>query len=147
MPSKPSWQAWLADEFAVASLMAIELEAGKIGHHRLKQRLALDKRQGCRVAAIQMQEGRRRKRPVHAARSVGRGLGLGEARKAVVADAAQLAVEIGGLRAARRERRQRARIFGAPVEPGAGQQLYLAALDARSHAKAVELDLVQPLRP
>ena len=83
----------------------------------------------------------------HAARAIGRGLGLGEVRQAVVADATQFAVEIGGLRPHGRERRKQAGIFGAPVEAGARQKLRLAALDARRHAETVELDLVQPLRP
>ena len=77
-----------ADKLAVANLMTIELQAGNIGHNRLKQRLTLNKRQGCRVAAVEVQEVEGVKDQAHAARAVGRGLGLGEVRKAVVADAA-----------------------------------------------------------
>ena len=147
MPSKPSWQAWRRTKLAVANLMTIELQAGNIGHNRLEQRLTLNKRQGCRVAAIEMQEIEGVKDQAHAARPIGRGLGLGEVRKAVVADAAQFAVEIGGLRPHGRERCQRAWIFGAPVETGARQELYLAAFNARRHAETVKLDFMQPLRP
>jgi hypothetical protein len=136
-----------ADKLPLANLMTIELQAGKISHHRLKQRLALDKRQGCRIAAIKMQEVESVKDQAHAARPVGRGLGIGEVRKAVIADAAQFAVEIGGLRTHGRERRKRAGIFGAPVEAGARQEVYLAAFNGRRHAETVKLDFMEPLRP
>jgi hypothetical protein len=45
-----------ADQFAVANLMTIELQAGNVGHYRLQQRLALNERHACRVAAVEMQE-------------------------------------------------------------------------------------------
>ena len=54
---------------------------------------------------------------------------------------------IGGLHVQVRERRDGARIFGGPVEPGPGQELHAAVVDARGHAIAVQLDLVHPLRP
>ena len=87
-----------ADKLAVANLVTIELQAGNIGHDRLKQRLTFDKRQGCGVAAVEMQKVEGVKDQAHATRAIGRGLGLGEVWKAVLADAAQFAVEIGGLR-------------------------------------------------
>jgi hypothetical protein len=37
------------------------------------------------------------------------------------------------------------RIFMGPIEPRAGEELYRAAIEARMHAVAVELDFVQPL--
>ena len=76
--------------------------------------------------------------------AVGRGLGVGEARQSGVVDAAELAVEIGGLHL---ERRDGVRIFVGPVEPRPGQQLHAAIVDTRRHAEAVELDLLHPLRP
>ena len=48
----------LQDEFAITCLMTIELKAGLVRDQRLKQRLALDKRQARDVPAI---EGRRSK--------------------------------------------------------------------------------------
>jgi hypothetical protein len=38
-------------------------------------------------------------------------------------------------------------MFVRPVEPGAGQKVHRAAIEARMHAVAVELDFVQPVRP
>ena len=49
------------------------------------------------------------------------------------------------VRPQRRHRRHDRRVFTGPVEPGAGQKLYRAAIEAGVHAVAVELDLVQPL--
>jgi hypothetical protein len=76
-----------ADKLAVANLMTIELQAGNIGRDRFEQRLTLNKRQGRRVAAIEMQKVEGVKDQAHAARPIGRGLGLGEVRKAVIANA------------------------------------------------------------
>jgi hypothetical protein len=135
------------DELAVARLMTIELQAADIGHDRLQQRLTLGERQARRVAAVEMQKVEGVKDQAHAPCPVGRGLGFSEARHTVGADAAQFAVEIGGLRPHGPERRRHAGISGCPVEAGARQKLGLAALDARRHAKTVELDLMQPLRP
>jgi hypothetical protein len=42
---------------------------------------------------------------------------------------------------------QRRRVFGSPVERGAGQEVDRAAVEARMHPVAVELELVQPLWP
>ena len=54
-------------------------------------------------------------------------------------------VEIGLPRPERRHGRGDRRIFMGPVEPGAGEELYRAAVEPRVHAVAVEFDLVQPL--
>ena len=62
-----------ADKLAVANSMTIELQAGNIGHDRLEQRLALYKREGRRVAAIEMQKVERVKDQEYDARPVGRG--------------------------------------------------------------------------
>ena len=83
----------------------------------------------------------------HAALAVARGLGLRKARQSVVANAAQFAVEVSGLGPHLREGGNDARIFVAPIEARPRQQLHSPALDARGHAKAVELDLMEPLRP
>jgi hypothetical protein len=47
----------------------------------------------------------------------------------------------------RRHGRRDGRVFLGPVEPGAGQEAYHAAIKARMHPVAVEFDFVQPLRP
>ena len=84
---------------------------------------------------------------MHAALAVGRRLRLREARQSGVVDAAEFAVDIGGLHVQVRERRDGAWIFVGPVEPSPGQKLHAAVVDPRGHAKAVELDLMYPLRP
>jgi hypothetical protein len=52
------------------------------------QTLALEERQAARVAAVEIQKVEGVKDQAHAARAVGRGLGLGKVWKAVLADAA-----------------------------------------------------------
>jgi hypothetical protein len=98
----------LVGKLAVANLVTIELQAGNTCHNRFKQRLTFNKRQGCGVAAIEMQKVEGVKDQAHAARAIGRGLGLSEVRKAVLADPTQFAVEIGGLRPHGREGRKQA---------------------------------------
>jgi hypothetical protein len=83
----------------------------------------------------------------HLAFAVGRRLDMGEARQAGLVDTAELAVEISGLYVQVPERRDDAWIFAGPEEPGSGQQLRMAVVDARGHAKAVQFDFMQPLRP
>jgi len=107
-----------ADKFAVARLMAIELQAGDIGHDRLQQRLALKERQACRFAAIEMQKIEGVKDQAPDALPVRRGLGLGEAWKAVGPYSAQFAVEVGRLRPHGGEDGLHDGIFVAPVEAG-----------------------------
>jgi hypothetical protein len=72
-------------------------------------------------------------------------LHLGETRQPIGADAAQFAVEIGGLRPHGRKRRRHARISGRPIEASAREELCLAALDACRHAIAVQLYFMHPL--
>ena len=67
-----------------------------------------------------MQEIERVIDEVHATLAVGCGLGLGEARQSGVIDAAEFAVDIGGLYVHVGERRDCAWIFGRPVEAGPG---------------------------
>ena len=74
-----------------------------------------------------------------------RGLDHAEGGDAVGEDAAQLAVEIGPCGGQSRHGLGDRRIFRSPVEPGAGEKLYRAAIEARMHAVAVEFDFVEPL--
>ena len=83
---------------------------------------------------------------VNAALAVARRLGVGEAGSSGVIDTAKFAVEIRGLRVEVRQRGDDAWIFGPPIEPGPGQQLPVSIVDERSHAKAVQFYLMQPLR-
>ena len=71
---------------------------------------------------------------------------LGEARQTSVVDATEFAVDVGGLHIWVRERCDGAWIFGGPIQAGSGQELK-AVVDARSHAKAVKFNFVDPLRP
>ena len=103
----------LQDEFAVARLMAIVLKAGLVGDQRLQKRLALDERQTRDVPAVEVQEIEGVIDQPHAALAVGRRLGVGEARQSGVVDAAEFAVDIGGLHVQIRERGDDARIFVA----------------------------------
>ena len=57
---------------------------------------------------------------------------------------AQLAIEIGGFDRELLQRLDRASVAVRPVEASPGQQLDIPAVDARMHAVAVVLDLVQP---
>jgi hypothetical protein len=83
-----------------------------------------------------------------AALAVGRCLRLGEARQTGLVKAAELAVDVGGLLHPHiGERRDGAWIFVGPVEPGPRQKLHATVVDPRGHAKAVEFDFMQPLRP
>jgi hypothetical protein len=70
-----------------------------------------------------------------------------EGRGAVGANAAQLPVEIGLPGRERRNRRSDCRVFGSPVQPGAGQQADRGPVQPGMHPVAVEFDFVQPLRP
>ena len=55
--------------------------------------------------------------------------------------------EIGLPGRERRNRRSDRRVFGSPVEPGAGQQADRGPVQPGMHPVAVEFDFVQPLRP
>ena len=83
---------------AVARLMAVELNAGLVRDQRLKKRLALDERQIRDVLAIKMQEIEGVIDEPHLALAVGRRLGVGEAGQSGVVDAAEFAIDVGGLR-------------------------------------------------
>ena len=66
---------------------------------------------------------------------------------AVGPDAAQLAVEIGLSRWELCKCRSDRRVFGSPVESGAGQQADHAPVQPGMHPVAIEFEFVQPLRP
>jgi hypothetical protein len=134
----------LQNEISVAGLMAIELKAKLVCDQRLEERFALDERQARNVAAVEVQKIEGVIDEPNVALAVGRRLSMGEAWQPLFIDATQLAVDIGGLHVQARERCNGAWIFGGPIEPGPRQQLN-AAVDARGHAIAVELDLVHPL--
>jgi hypothetical protein len=84
---------------------------------------------------------------MHAALAIDRRLGMGEGRQSGIVDPAEFAVDIGALHVHIGERRDGAWVSIRPVEPGPGQELHAAVVYPRRHAKAVELDLVNPLRP
>ena len=87
----------LEDELAVARFMAVELKPGLVCEQRLKQFLALDKRKRGNIPTVDMQEVEGIVDEPRAALAVGRGLRLGEARRPGVVNAAEFAVDIGGL--------------------------------------------------
>ena len=68
-------------------------------------------------------------------------------RETLFIDAAEFAVEIGGLDVHILESLDGSRIFGGPVEAGPGQELHTSIVDASGHAKAVKFYFVYPLRP
>jgi len=85
--------------------------------------------------------------PCRPALAVRRRVRLGEARQPGVINAAEFAVDVSCVHPHIGERRDRARIFVGLVEAGPSQKLHSAVIDARGHAKAVEFDFMQPLRP
>jgi hypothetical protein len=137
----------LQDKFAVACVMTVELKAGFVRHQGLEKRLALRQREVRDVKAGEVQEIEGIDDEPYFALAVSRRLGMGKAGQSGVVDAAELAVDIGGLQAEVRECGDDTGIFRSPVEAGPGQKLHAAVVDARGHAKSVEFDFVQPLRP
>ncbi|HKN28533.1 MAG TPA: hypothetical protein VJY34_11885, partial [Roseiarcus sp.] len=67
-----------------------------------------------------------------------------EGGHAVRANAAELAVEIGGLDIKLCERGGGCGILDGPVEPGTGEKLDGAVVDSGGDSVAVELDLMDP---
>ena len=87
----------LQDELAVACIMPIELKPRLVCNQRLEQRLALEERQVGDVPTANMQEIKGIIDQMHTAFAVGRCLSVRKARQPLVVEAAELAVEIGGL--------------------------------------------------
>jgi hypothetical protein len=85
------------DEFAVACFMAVELKTELVRDQGLKQRLALDERKVRDIPIVEMQEIEGVVDELDAAFAVGRRLGLGEARQSCAINAAEFAVDVGGL--------------------------------------------------
>ena len=110
------------------------------------KRLALDERKHRDVPAVEVQEIKRVVDQVHAAFAVRRRLRLRKTWQSSVINAAEFAVDVGGLHVEVRKRGDCARVLGCPVQSGPGQKLHAAIVDARGHTIAVELDLMQPLR-
>src|ERR1700722_364923 len=94
---KTEFPGVLEDELAVASLMAVELNARLACDQGLKKRLALDKRQARDVPAVKMQEIEGVIDEPHLALAVGRCLGVGEARQSRFTNATEFTVDVGGL--------------------------------------------------
>ena len=133
----------LQDQLAVACVVTIELKAGLADDQRLKKRLPLDEWKLGDVPICQVQEIESVIDDVNAALAARVWAKLGSPASSPT----KLAIDVSGLYLEVRKRGDDARIFGRPVEPGPGQQLRMAIVDARGHTIAVELDLMQPLRP
>jgi hypothetical protein len=84
---------------------------------------------------------------VNAALAIGGRLGLSEARQSGRVNATEFPVEITRLHIQVRQRGHGGRIFVGPVQSRSRQKLHTPVVDARSHSIAVELYLMQPLRP
>ena len=144
-PSRPSLQACARKRRTVAgNVLAVAQPADLLLEQALQPLLALDQRQLGRALAVQEQEIEGEEDELIGAAFIHRRLEPAEDRHAVGIERAQLAVEIGRLHLQRAKRLDRAPVAMRPVEAGAGQQLDVAAVDARMHAVAVVLDLVQP---
>jgi hypothetical protein len=100
----------------------------------------------CReILAVEIKKIEQKEHEAGGIADVGRQLDHAERGDAVVAHAAQLAVEIALARAERRDGPGYLRIFVGPVEAVAGQEPHLAAIKPGVHAEAVVFDFMQPL--
>ena len=126
------------------NVLAVAQAADLLLEQALQPFLALDQRQLGRALAIQEQKIEGEEDELIRAAFVHRRLEAAEHRHAVAVERAKLAVEIGRLHLQGAKRLDRAPVAMRPVEACAGQQLDVAAVDARVHAVAVVLDLVQP---
>ena len=144
-PSRPSLQACARKLRTVASdVLAVAQAADLLLEQALQPLLALDQRQLGRALAIQEQKIEGEEHELICPAFIHRRLQPAEDRHAVGVERAQLAVEIGRLHL---QRAQAPRSCGGidATSPGqSGQQLDVAAVDARVHAVAVVLDLVHP---
>jgi hypothetical protein len=107
----------LEDEFAIACVMTVELEPGPVPHQGLKHDLALDEREVRGVLAVEVQEIESVIDKMHAALAIRSRLGPRKARQSGVVDAAEFAINIGGLHVQVGERRGGDRIFGVQSSP------------------------------
>ena len=106
--------------------------------------MALEQRQLGFALAVQEQKIEGEEDELVCPAFIHRRLEPAEYRRAVSIESAELAVEIGRLHLQGAKRLDRAPVAVRPVQPRARQQLDVAAVDARMHAVAVVLDLVQP---
>ena len=126
------------------NVLAVAQAADFLLEQPLQPFLALDQRQLGRAHAIQEQEIEGEEDKLIRAAFIHRRLEAAEHRDAIAIERAQLAVEIGGLHLQGAKRLDRAPVAVRPIQACPGQQLDVAAVDARMHAVAVVLDLVQP---
>jgi hypothetical protein len=125
-------------------VLAVEEAVQLLAEKALQSRLALDQRERCDVVAVQEQQIEREENELVRVAFVHRRLQAAENRNSVGIEGAQLAVEIGRFDRQALQRLNRAPVAVRPVEARAGQERGLAAVDARMHAVAVVLDLVDP---
>ena len=131
---------------AEADLVIAELQ----GRSRLRQQagqpfLALEQRPCREIFAVEVEQIEQEEHEAGGVAGVRRQLDHAERGDAVGAQSAQFAVEIGLARGQRRDGRRDLRIFMRPVEPVAGEEPHLAAVEPGMHAEAVVFDLMQPL--
>ena len=110
-----------------------------------KTSLAVRQWQRHQIATVEVQQVEDEIDKVGAALSFRGVLYQRERRDAVRPHDAELAIEIGLPDRQRAQRRGDRRVFGGPVEPGAGQQVDIATIEPGVHAIAVVLELVRPL--
>jgi hypothetical protein len=111
---------------------------------RFQTFLAFDERKGSGAFAIQEEKVEGEEDEIAGATVVHRGLQSAERCHPIGANCGQLAVHICALHVEDAKRGDGRLIAVAPVEPGAGQQSDVAAIDAGMHAIAIVLDLVDP---
>jgi hypothetical protein len=108
-------------------------------------RLAVRQWQRHQILAVEMDQVEDEIDQVRAALPFRGVLDQREGGHAVRPHPAKLAIEIGLPGRYREERRGDSRIFAGPVEPGASQQMDIAAVEPCVHAISIELELVAPL--
>jgi hypothetical protein len=96
--------------------VVVELKAGNVRYQRPQKRLALNQRQTCRVAAVEMQKVKGVVDQPDSALAIACRLSLREAWQSIITDAAQFSVEIGAVRPHIREGGNDAGIFVAPFD-------------------------------
>jgi hypothetical protein len=133
-----------AECLAVAGFMRAECDSvRRLLEEGREACLAVDQRQGREVFAVEIEEIEDEINEAGAA-AIGGLLHELKGGHAVWANAAELAVKIGGFDLKRLERVGGPGILRGPVEPGTGEKLDGALIDPGGDAVAVELDLVDP---
>jgi len=133
-----------AERLAVAGFMGAECDSvRRLLEEGREACLAVEERQGGEVFAVEIEKIEDEIDEAGAA-AIGGLLHELEGGHAVWANAAELAVKIGGFDFQLRERVGGGGILGGPVEPGTGEKLDGALIDPSGDAVAVELDLMDP---